>query len=56
MNFVALGELKSEFFHTRALEGDMSGDGVVNFVDLDLVKAGFFLRPEPAAPGNVCDQ
>jgi len=34
----------------------MSGDGVVNFGDLGLVKAGFFLRPEPGAPGNVCDQ
>jgi hypothetical protein len=54
VNFIDLGEMKSEFFHAGALEEDLNGDGVVNFVDLGLLKAGFFGRPGPSGLPNAC--
>ena len=47
MNFVDVGDMKSVFFGTDA-NADLNGDGVVNFSDLGVMKAGFFLPPGPS--------
>ena len=55
VNFVDLGEMKAEFFHTGDLEEDLNGDTSVNFGDLGILKARFFQPPGPSGVPNVCD-
>jgi len=43
--------VKTQFFQTgAALSGDLNRDGVVNFLDLGIVKANFFRRAPGEAP------
>jgi hypothetical protein len=46
--------MNSEFFQVGDLDTDMSGDQVVNFLDLALLKGGFFLPPGPSGVPNIC--
>jgi len=43
-------ELGTAFFQEGDLDGDLNGDGVVNFTDLSMMKDAFFGEPGPAGP------
>jgi hypothetical protein len=49
-----LGAMKAAFFGAHP-NADLSGDGFVNFVDLGLLKKGFFQPPGPSGKPNDCD-
>ena len=41
-------------FFTADPVADMDSSGLVDFIDLSLVKAGFFALPGPATTPNLC--
>ena len=55
MNFTDLGKMASVFF-SEDPNADMDGDGSVNFLDLGLLKEGFFAPPGPSGLPNLCDE
>jgi len=42
-----MGVLRSRFFSTDA-DSDFNGDGVVNFIDLGILRGQFFSSPGPS--------
>ncbi len=53
-DFADLALLKSLFFSSDP-NGDLTGDGAVNFDDLAQMKTRFFLVPGPSGLPNICD-
>jgi hypothetical protein len=49
INFIDLGQLRSDFFAKGDLETDLNSDGVVNFQDLGILRGLFFGPPGPSA-------
>ena len=41
-------QFKGDFFVVGDLDSDFNGDGVVNAIDLGIIKAGFFQPPGPS--------
>ncbi len=50
---VDLGLLRNTFFNVGDLDADFNGDGVVNVVDLAIIRLAFFGVPGPSgiSPG-----
>ena len=46
--------MRLAFFRTDDENADLNGDGVVNFADLQLMKALFFAPPGPPGLPNAC--
>ncbi len=54
-DFTDLLYMKSIFFEYGLFSEDMNSDGVIDFEDLNLLKAQLFSSPGPSATGTVCE-